>query len=136
MLPPAVSDKYPMKIWGGAGSSFVVNAKSKNKYEAIKFLKWLTEKEQQVVLVKETLNLPSNKEAVTELPEVLKNFSDAMESITHPSIWPVAEFPEVIEAFDKGIQSILIGEKTPKQVAEEVQKIKELKLKEKKLNET
>ena len=31
----------------------------------------------------------------------------------------------VIEAFDRGIQSIIIGEKTPEQVAAEVQVIKE-----------
>jgi hypothetical protein len=34
------------------------------------------------------------------------------------------EDPIVVEAFDKGIQSIIIGEKTPAQVAVEVQKIK------------
>jgi hypothetical protein len=31
----------------------------------------------------------------------------------------------VVEAFDKGIQSILIGEKKPEEVAQEVQRIKE-----------
>jgi hypothetical protein len=40
----------------------------------------------------------------------------------------VSEFPAVIEAFDKGIQSIIIGEKTPEQVAAEVQRIKEREL--------
>ncbi len=33
MLPPKVSDNYPMRIWGGAGSSFVVNAGSAMKSE-------------------------------------------------------------------------------------------------------
>ncbi|MFN3966188.1 MAG: extracellular solute-binding protein [Endomicrobiia bacterium] len=129
MLPPIISKKFPMRIWGGAGSSFVVNAKSNRKTEAIKFLKWLTAKDQQVLLTQQTLNLPSNKESLTEIHPILRQFADDMDLITHPTIWPVNEFPEVIEAFDKGIQSILIGEKTPQQVATEVQKIKERKLK-------
>ena len=34
------------------------------------------------------------------------------------------EDPLVVEAFDRGIQAIMIGEKTPQQVAAEVQKLK------------
>ena len=30
ILPPKASERYPMSIWGGAGSSFMVNANSKN----------------------------------------------------------------------------------------------------------
>ena len=59
--PPPISDLHPLKIWGSAGSSFVVNASSPNKDKAIAFLKWLTGKQQQVVLAQETNNLPSNK---------------------------------------------------------------------------
>jgi ABC-type glycerol-3-phosphate transport system substrate-binding protein len=51
-----------------------------------------------------------------------------MELTTHPNIWGVSEFPAVIEVIDKGIQSIIIKEKTPEQVAKEVQKIKEREL--------
>ncbi|MCX5710650.1 MAG: sugar ABC transporter substrate-binding protein, partial [Candidatus Omnitrophica bacterium] len=54
MLPPKASDKYPMVIWGGAGSSFMVNARAKNKEEAVKFLEWLTDKEQQAYLSEAT----------------------------------------------------------------------------------
>src|SRR3989338_8738740 len=50
MLPPAISNKFPLKIWGGAGSSFMVNNASPNKEKSIAFLKWLTAKEQQVFL--------------------------------------------------------------------------------------
>jgi maltose-binding protein MalE len=63
MLPPKVSDKYPMAIWGGAGSSFMVNLRSKNKEEAVKFLKWLTERDQQAYLSEATQNLPANAPA-------------------------------------------------------------------------
>ena len=40
----------------------------------------------------------------------------------------VEELFLVIEAFDRGIQSIIIGEKTPEQVASDVQKIKDREL--------
>ncbi len=123
-LPPAVSTKHPRVIWGGAGSSFVVNAKSGKKDKVLAFLKWLTEKDQQVYLAKETKNLPAIPDAIGDIPPVLGQFADDMESTIHPSRFPVAEYGPVIESFDKGIQSILIGEKTPLQVAEEVQRMK------------
>ncbi len=128
MLPPKVSEKYPMSIWGGAGSSFMINANSKIKDEAIKFLQWLSDKDQQVYLSEATNNLPANKESAAKIPAVLKQFASGIEFSTHPSVWGVSEFSPVIEAFDKGIQSVIIGEKTPEQVASEVQKVKEREL--------
>jgi raffinose/stachyose/melibiose transport system substrate-binding protein len=125
MLPPQASDKYPMSIWGGAGSSFMVNARSKNKEEAVKFLVWLTDQDQQAYLAKATNNLPANKNSLAKIPEVLAQFARGMDYATHPNVWGVSEFSLVIEAFDRGIQSIIIGEKTPEQVATEVQEIKD-----------
>ena len=124
MLPPRASDKFPVSVWGGAGSSFMVYEKSRNKEEAIKFLKWLTDKEQQVFLAEATKNLPANKEAMGSISPVMVQFSSGLEYATHPNIWGFSESSQVTEAFDKGVQSIIIGEKTPEQVAQEVQKIK------------
>jgi ABC-type glycerol-3-phosphate transport system substrate-binding protein len=132
MLPPKASDKYPMSIWGGAGSSFLVNANSKNREEAVKFLRWMTEKEQQSYLAESTKNLPANKNSLKDIPPILAQFANSVEIATHPSVWGISEFPAVIEAFDKGIQSIIIKEKTPEQVAADVQKIKERELAKKK----
>ncbi|MDD2680018.1 MAG: extracellular solute-binding protein [Candidatus Omnitrophica bacterium] len=128
MLPPKASDKFPMTVWGGAGSSFMVNATSKNKDTAIRFLQWLTDTEQQAYLAEATNNLPANKESLPKIPEVLAGFSKAIDSSTHPNIWDVSEFPVVIESLDRGIQAIILGEKTPVEVAAEVQKIKEREL--------
>jgi ABC-type glycerol-3-phosphate transport system substrate-binding protein len=125
MLPPRINLEKPMQIWGGAGSSFVVNGLSKNKRLALDFLKWLTAKEQQVFLAQETKNLPANRDALSEIPKVLSEFASSMDSTTHPSIWKYNEAPLVIEAFDKGIQSIIIGEAEPEQIAEQVQKMKQ-----------
>ncbi|MBU1727242.1 MAG: extracellular solute-binding protein [Candidatus Omnitrophica bacterium] len=128
MLPPKASEQNPMAIWGGAGSSFMVNGRSKNKEEAVKFLQWLTDRDQQAYLAEITNNLPANKNCLNKIPDILASFAKAMDNATHPNVWGVSEFSPVIEAFDKGIQSIIIGEKTPEQVAAEVQKIKEREL--------
>ena len=128
MLPPKASDIYPMAIWGGAGSSFMVNARAKNKIEAVKFLEWLTDRDQQAYLSEETNNLPANKNCLNEIPDILADFAKGMDFATHPTVWGVSEFSTVIDARDKGIQSIIIGEKTPEQVASLVQKIKEREL--------
>lgn len=124
-LPPQVDSKYPVTIWGGAGSSFMVNPKSPRKEEAVKFLMWLTDNDQQIYLSEMTKNLPSNKNSIRNIPEILKEFARNMDNTIHPSLLGVAEIPQVIEAFDKGIQSIIIGEKTPEGVATEVQALKD-----------
>src|SRR5690348_6749138 len=112
MLPPKVSKRFPMRIWGGAGTSFMVNANSPRREEAIRFLRWLTQEPQQSLLSKETFNLPSNRSSAGALPPILSEFAARMDSTTHPSQWPASERPAVTEAIGKGIQSILIGEKT------------------------
>ena len=125
ILPPKVSDAYPMKIWGGAGSSFYVNARSLFSKEAVEFLKWLTSRQQQVFLVNKTKNLPSNREALSGIPRQLSEFADDSDNITHPNMWPRQEYPAVIEALARGIQSIIIGEKSAGELVEEVQRVKE-----------
>ncbi len=125
MLPPKISEENPMYIWGGAGSSFMVNPKSPRKEKTINFLRWLTEEKQQVFLSKDTRNLPSNRNCLKDIPPILAQFADDVDKITHPRSWPVTEATIVTEALDKGIQSIIIGEKTPQEVAGEVQKRKE-----------
>lgn len=124
MLPPAIGTKFPMKIWGGAGSSFVVNKRSSHRDEAVAFLKWLTAKDQQHFLAEATKNLPSNRQALSSIPQVLSEFAQGMDFTTHPTIWPYNESAVVTEQYARGIQSIIMGEKTPQQVAQEVQRIK------------
>ena len=120
----ADGSEYPLKIWGGAGSSFIVNKTSSNRDKAVQFLKWLSAKEQQAYLSEETKNLPANRHAASKISRILSDFASAMENTTHPTIWPLDEDAAVKEKFDKGIQSIIIGEKTPQEVASEVQKVK------------
>lgn len=130
--PPKLDVSRPMKIWGGAGSSFVVNARSPRREAALHFLRWLTASGQQAWLAEQTVNLPSNKNSLAEIPRLLSGFADDMENAVHPNTYPVHEAPLVTETFDKGIQSILIGDKTPGQVAQEVQRVKEKEIAKKK----
>jgi len=129
MLPPAINPERPMSIWGGAGASFVVNNSSPNRDKAIAFLKWLTAKDQQVWLAEKTLNLPSNRFASPSISETLGDFAKGSDFTTHPTIWEYNELPVVTETYTKGLQSIIIGEKTPEQVAQEVQAVKEREMK-------
>jgi hypothetical protein len=47
-----------------------------------------------------------------------------MASVIHPRLFAVQERATVLESFDKGLQSILIGEATPSEVASAVQEVK------------
>lgn len=121
---PQINLERPMAMWGSAGASLLINAQSRRKEEAVFFLKWLTESNQQLRYAKETNNIPANKAAANNLSPVLQSFARAIENSTHPSRWAMMETPAVIEAFDKGIQLIIIGEKTPKEIAMETQAVK------------
>lgn len=127
-LAPKASGAHPMSFWGGAGSSFMVNARSNNRDKAVLFLRWLSAAEQQTFLASATNNLPANRNAVKNIPPVLARFSADMDQATYPNTWSIAESPLVVEELDKGIQSIVIGEKSSEQVAREVQKAKEREL--------
>jgi ABC-type glycerol-3-phosphate transport system substrate-binding protein len=123
MMPPTLKNR-PMVTWGGAGSSFFVNARSPRTEEALAFLQWLTEEPQQRYLLEATQNIPANRAAAASLSGALAAFADDMDATIHPRLFPVQEESTVIEAFDKGIQSIVIGEATPPQVAEHVESVK------------
>lgn len=124
MMPPRLKDR-PMVTWGGAGSSFFISAKSPRSADAVAFLKWLTAEPQQQYLLEMTHNIPANRLAAANLPPQLAAFAGQMDATVHPRLFSVQENSVVIEAFDKGIQSIIIGEATPEQVAKQVQDVKQ-----------
>ncbi len=124
MIPPPITLRHRLLIWGAEGGAFRVNAASFRREKAIDFLKWLTATEQQAFLAETTKNLPANKNAVASLPAELMEFGRGLAWTTHPSIWELDEDAVVSEKFLKGIQSIIIGEKTPEAVAAEVQQVK------------
>ncbi len=127
MLPPSVDGAaFPMKIWGGGGSSLVVNARSPRAKAAVDFLRWFTRKEQQLVLAEQTHNIPSNVRCLDQLPPLLKQFADAMDK-TWDKL-PVVEDWEVITKTNTLLQSIIIGELEPKDMADQLAELKKRKL--------
>jgi ABC-type glycerol-3-phosphate transport system substrate-binding protein len=97
----------------------------------MKFLKWLTDNDQQAFFANATNNLPANRSAVSGLVPVLAQFSDDLDNTFHLNTMPAHERPQVVEAWDKGIQSIMTREKTPAQIAQDVQNVKERELRKK-----
>lgn len=128
-LPPRVNMARPMYIWGGT-TSLVVNDHSAVKQEAIKFLKWLSSEKQQLYLSQATRNLPANRNCASVAASgPIAQFCKGMDNVVHPRLLPVEEYPLVTEAIDKGIQSIIIGESTPQEVAKAAQETKARELK-------
>ena len=120
MYPPSLPNaQYPLLVFGGDGSSLFVNEMSPRRDKAIAFLKWFTQKEQQAFLAKETLNIPSNKDAGQDLPDILKKFSESVER-TFDAL-PVLEAWQVTNYININLQSVIIGEKTPEMAIKEVQ---------------
>jgi raffinose/stachyose/melibiose transport system substrate-binding protein len=129
MMPPKIQDAaFPIRILGGTGSSFYINAASKNKDKAIAFLKWMTGEEQQAYLSKETRNIPSNRNSAKDLPEILADFTKNIDSTFDPL--NEIEHWQVSNALSQAYQSIIIGQKTPLEAAKEVQKEKDRIVKE------
>lgn len=122
---PKIAANNPAKIIGGAGSSLLVSDKSPNKELAVKFLQWITDKPQQEFLIKETNNLPAIKGCDDSLSPLLKNLSQDLNSLTHDYVWPKTEDSRVIELIIKGLQQIIMGIKTPQEVAKDIQEVKQ-----------
>jgi ABC-type glycerol-3-phosphate transport system substrate-binding protein len=122
--PPPASDAHPMRVWGSAGASLLVNGESPNREKAVAFLKWLTDSAQQSVYATKTRSVPANRACTESVTPVLADFARPIDTATHPSQWPIMEKPAVVETFDKGIQMIMIGEETPEQVAARIQAVK------------
>jgi len=97
-----------------------VNAASPDRENAVKFLEWLTAPAQQARYAKETFNLPASS-AVTKqvkLEGAVGQFADDAGRII-PNILK-SRGNEVDTQITRGIQSIILKQKTPKQVVQEV----------------
>ncbi|MBU1852847.1 MAG: extracellular solute-binding protein [Candidatus Omnitrophica bacterium] len=122
-FPQDTEAANPVLLFGGTGICAAVNGKSSQKLEAIKFLKWFTDKERQIEYVEKAHTLSANRNVIDGLSPVLAKFAKGMERII-PDL-EVEEKNEVREVLRKGIQSIIIGEKTSIKVLEEAQRLKD-----------
>jgi raffinose/stachyose/melibiose transport system substrate-binding protein len=119
---PKVADaKQVLRSPGGPGKNGVVNPKSKAVEEAVKYIRWLTDKEQGQTFMEMVPLVPTNPAALdpAKVSPQLKVFADelpSLQKVRTPRIGPVNE------ALIKGVQSLLLKEKTIDQVLEDADK--------------
>jgi raffinose/stachyose/melibiose transport system substrate-binding protein len=121
---PKINDKNAAKAWGGSGSSFIINAQSQNKEQAISFLRWLTAIKQQKFLIDNTDNLPAIQIPTDQLPKKLQPLVNELQNLTHPYLWPINENTKVLETFSKALQQVAMGTQTPENATKDIQKEK------------
>lgn len=116
MLPKASDAKLDPRPVGLGGKNGVVNAKGKNVEESLKFVRWVTEREQSEIMAETVPMVPSHPEATKIQPqlEVFARQTTSIQKVQTPRTGPVNE------AFTKGVQALLLKEKTVDQVLEDV----------------
>ena len=117
-LPKGEGATLEPRTYGGTGKNGVVNAKGKQVEESIKYIKWLTEKEQEQTFMEMVPLIPTNPAALdpSKISPQLSMFAglaDKIQKVYSPMSAPVNE------AFIKGVQSMLLKEKTIDQVLDD-----------------
>jgi ABC-type glycerol-3-phosphate transport system substrate-binding protein len=119
-VPKAPDAKNDVRSQGGPGKNGVINPKSKVVDEAVKYIQWLTEKEQSAVFMEVVPLVSPNPAAdATKIQPQLKVFAaqlEKLQKVQTPRTGPVNE------ALYKGVQSLLLKEKTVDQVLDDADK--------------
>jgi raffinose/stachyose/melibiose transport system substrate-binding protein len=120
-LPKMPNGTTAPRTFGGTGKNGVVNAKGKNVDESLKYIKWLTEKEQEITFMEMVPLVPTNPAALdpAKISPQLTTFAgliDKVYKVRNPMKGPL------VEAFMKGVQSMLLKEKTVEQVLDDLEK--------------
>ncbi len=120
-VPKAPDAKQTIRSQGGPGKNGVVNPKGKFVDETLKYVRWLTDKEQQQLFMAEVPLVPTNPAALdpSKISPQLAVFAaelDRLQKVSTPRTGPVNE------ALIKGVQSLLLKQKTADQVLEDADK--------------
>jgi len=120
-LPKSPDGKLDPRTFGGTGKNGVVNAKGKNVDESLKYIKWLTEKDQEITFMEMVPLVPTNPAALdpSKVSPQLKTFAGLIDKVykaKNPMKGPI------VESFMKGVQSMLLKEKTVEQVLADLAK--------------
>ncbi|TDW24256.1 ABC transporter substrate-binding protein [Kribbella kalugense] len=122
MLPPSVGGATgKLAIPGGVGAQLLVVGTSPHKDEAVKFVRWLTDPDQQVKYATTSANLPANREVAGKISTtpVLQKFAAEMDKV-FPSL-PHSMPAAVNTSLHAGLQNILAGKSAPAAVAAALQ---------------
>lgn len=118
--PPSFGDEQ-LYIPGGVGSTAFVIGSSPKAEQAVDFLKWMTEPEQQRTYSEASFNIPANQEVVDEL-ELSPNiaaFAEGAEFLTPPASSGMQG--AVVTTMTAGLQLIIAGTDTAEAVAARMQ---------------
>jgi len=114
------------KISGVAGGGIALNAnlEGKKKEAAFKFLKFFYSDELYQKLAKSNIVVAQKVELDDSFPEIYKTANEFAQGGLAP-VYDATLTPELTDAINNGLQSITIGEKSPEDLAKEMQKILE-----------
>jgi raffinose/stachyose/melibiose transport system substrate-binding protein len=116
------------KISGVAGGGIALNANlsDKKKEAAFKFLKFFYSDELYQKLAKSNIVTAQSVELNDSYPAIYKTANELAQGGLAP-VYDATLTPELTDAINNGLQSITIGEKSPNELAAEMQKILEKK---------
>ncbi|OJV92948.1 MAG: hypothetical protein BGO39_03250 [Chloroflexi bacterium 54-19] len=119
-LPKAGNGKLEPRSVGGFGRGMAINPKGKHPDEALKFIKWMTDPAQEKQMFDTVPLLPANPNALdtSKLSPQVTGFSslvDKTQVISNPLK------AQVNEAMQKGIQSLVLKEKSVDQVLDDLE---------------
>lgn len=118
-IPAAVNGTQEPRMLGRAGKGAVINPRGDHPEEALAFVKWLTEPEQQKVFAEKARILPTNPELLAgDLPSQLTGFASAIESM---QVLPNGPTSDVNSAIIRNAQSLVLGELTVDEVLDDIQ---------------
>ena len=105
---------------GVPGKGAVINPKGEHPEEALKFVKWLTESEQQAVFAQDARILPTNPEllASSDVPPQLQGFADGVADM---QVMSATFTPDVKTAIIAESQRLVLGEASIDEVLANIQ---------------
>ncbi|WP_226037585.1 extracellular solute-binding protein [Aquibacillus saliphilus] len=110
------------KIAGVAGGGIALNSElsGEKKEAAFEFLKFFYSDEMYQQLLEANIIVPADLEMGEDIPEVFKEANKLAQGGLAP-VYDAVLSPELTDVINNGLQSITIGEKTPEELASEMQ---------------
>jgi raffinose/stachyose/melibiose transport system substrate-binding protein len=118
---PATNDEADTKIVALPGFVTTINAKAKNPTAAQAFLDFMGEPEQATTYANGFSGVPAIPNDVYKAPEQLVAFADLVKSGSYVPLGTVQA--EVQTQLNQGIQSLLLGDATPEQLAKKLDSV-------------
>ncbi|WP_306009782.1 extracellular solute-binding protein [Bacillus sp. MMSF_3328] len=111
------------KIAGVAGGGIALNSKlsGEEKEAAFEFLKFFYSEDMYQQLLEANIVVPADLEMGDDIPEIFQTANKLAQGGLSP-VYDATLTPELTDMINNGLQSITLGEKTPEELAAEMQK--------------